>query len=278
MQWLLEYELWFRLTSFLGLLALFLAWELYWPRRGRERDRRSRWTTNGLIIALDTVILRLLFPTAAVGAALWTNEYQVGLLQWLAAPWWVALLLGVVLLDLVVWAQHLLFHQVPWLWRFHRMHHTDVDLDTTSGLRFHPVEMVLSMLIKIGAVVALGVPAAAVILFEVLLNATSLFNHSNIRIGQRLDAVLRYLVVTPDMHRVHHSVKKWETNSNYGFNLPWWDRLFGTYRAQPEDGHQGMQIGLEYFRASDDNRFRAVLLQPFKEPQRSVQETPQDDE
>jgi sterol desaturase/sphingolipid hydroxylase (fatty acid hydroxylase superfamily) len=174
-------------------------------------------------------------------------------------------LLAVLLLDLAIYLQHVMFHAVPALWRVHRMHHSDTDLDVTTGLRFHPVEIVLSMLIKFAAIAALGAPAVAVLLFEVLLNATSMFNHANLRLPERVDAALRQVLVTPDMHRVHHSVIERETNSNFGFNLALWDRLFGTYRAQPEAGHEGMTIGVEQFRDPAEARLDRMLTQPFRE-------------
>ena len=182
----------------------------------------------------------------------------------LALPAWVGVVASVVLLDLAIYFQHVLFHAVPVLWRLHRMHHADLDFDVTTGLRFHPIEILLSMVIKLAVVAALGAPALAVLIFEVLLNATSMFNHGNVRIPAGLDRVLRWVVVTPDMHRVHHSILSRETNSNFGFNLPWWDRLFGTYRAQPAAGHEGMTIGIEQFRDPRELRLDRMLLQPFR--------------
>ena len=182
----------------------------------------------------------------------------------IAAPAWVAVPVSVILLDLAIYLQHVLFHAVPALWRLHRMHHADLEFDVTTGVRFHPVEILLSMLIKLGVITALGAPAVAVLLFEVLLNATSMFNHGNVRLPRRLDGVLRWLVVTPEMHRVHHSIAPRETNSNFGFNLPWWDRLFGTYRAEPAAGHEGMTIGIEQFRDPRELRLDRMLLQPLR--------------
>jgi sterol desaturase/sphingolipid hydroxylase (fatty acid hydroxylase superfamily) len=188
-----------------------------------------------------------------------------GLFNVVAVPAWIAVPLAVILLDLIIYLQHVLFHAVPVLWRLHRMHHADLDFDVTTGVRFHPIEILLSMIIKFGAVAALGTPAVAVLIFEVLLNATSMFSHGNVRIPARLERVLRWLMVTPEMHRVHHSIIPQETNSNFGFNLPWWDRLFGTYRAQPLAGHEDMTIGIEQFRDPAELRFHRMLLQPFRE-------------
>jgi sterol desaturase/sphingolipid hydroxylase (fatty acid hydroxylase superfamily) len=182
-----------------------------------------------------------------------------------ALPWGLATLLSVLLLDLAIYAQHVLFHAVPVLWRLHRMHHADLDIDVTTGVRFHPAEIVLSMLIKLAVVGLIGAPGAAVLIFEVLLNATSMFNHSNVAMPPAVDRIVRLLVVTPDMHRVHHSIERRETNSNFGFNFPWWDRLFGTYRPQPEQGHEGMTIGIEIFRDPAELRLDRMLLQPLRQ-------------
>ena len=213
---------------------------------------------------VDTLLVRILFPTTAVGLALVAEARGFGLLNVIRLPDWLALLAAVVVLDLAIYLQHVLFHAVPALWRLHRMHHADLEFDVTTGLRFHPIEIVLSMLIKFAVVVAIGAPALSVLVFEVLLNATSMFNHTNMRIPTRIDRVLRWLVVTPDMHRVHHSILARETNSNFGFNLPWWDRLFGTYRAQPAAGHEEMTIGIEQFRDPLELRLDRMLAQPFR--------------
>jgi sterol desaturase/sphingolipid hydroxylase (fatty acid hydroxylase superfamily) len=181
-------------------------------------------------------------------------------------PAWLAILLAVAFLDFAVYAQHVLFHHVPWLWRLHRMHHADLEFDVTTALRFHPLEIMLSMLIKMAVVSLLGASAIAVVIFEVLLNATAMFNHANLRLSDPVDRSLRLAIVTPDMHRVHHSVRREETNSNYGFNLSIWDRLFGTYRAQPQDGHDAMTIGIEQFRSPRDLWIDRMLLQPFAGP------------
>lgn len=255
-----------RLGAFLGVLMLMVVWEVAAPRRRREIPRVLRWTNNLALVVLDTVILRLLFPIVAVGLAVMTEEQGWGLFNNLDLPAWVAILISIIALDLAIYLQHVLFHAVPALWRLHRMHHADLDFDATTGLRFHPVEILISMGIKLAVVAALGPPAVAVLLFEVLLNATSLFNHANIDLPRPVDRVLRLIVVTPDMHRVHHSVNPAETNSNFGFNLPWWDRLLGTYRAQPKKGHQGMTLGIEQFRTRRDLWLDRMLLQPVRGP------------
>ena len=252
-----------RLSAFLGILVVMAAWEVAAPRRRREIPRLLRWTNNLGIVVVDTILVRLTFPVAAVGLALVAAERGWGVFNLIEAPVWVAFLVSLVVLDLVIYLQHVLFHAVPALWRLHRMHHADLDFDVTTGLRFHPVEIVLSMGLKLAVVALLGPPAAAVLVFEVLLNGTAMFNHSNIRIPLRLDRVLRLVVVTPDMHRVHHSVIPREANSNFGFNLPWWDRLFGTYRAQPAEGHDAMTIGIELFRTPRDLWLDRMLIQPL---------------
>lgn len=260
--WLLLNEPALRLGVFLGLFAA-LAWlEWRYPRRPAG-VRRHRWWTNLALLAIDGLVLRLFFPLLAVGAAAWAQAADVGLFNVWTVPWALAVVLCLLALDLAIWAQHLLMHRVPVLWRLHRMHHCDLAFDVTTGMRFHPLEIVLSMGLKMALVVVLGAPVAAVVAFEVLLNATSLFNHANLHLPAGADRVLRWLVVTPDMHRVHHSVHRPETDSNYGFNLPWWDRLFGTYRAQPRDGHEGMCIGLEAFRSRREQTLRLLLIQPF---------------
>jgi sterol desaturase/sphingolipid hydroxylase (fatty acid hydroxylase superfamily) len=241
-----------------------ILWEWLAPRRRLTVGRAPRWPGNLGILAIDIIAVRLLVPTAAVGMALIAAASGWGLSPLLGLPAWAAIPIGVIALDLVIYAQHVVFHHVPALWRLHRMHHADLDIDVTTGVRFHPLEILISLAIKMAAVVALGVPALAVLIFEVLLNATSMFNHSNVRILEGFDGVLRWFVVTPDMHRVHHSILARETNSNFGFNLPWWDRLFGTYRAQPTAGHEAMTIGIEQFRDSRELRLDRMLLQPFR--------------
>jgi sterol desaturase/sphingolipid hydroxylase (fatty acid hydroxylase superfamily) len=261
---LLSCEQYIRLAAFCGVFVLMAAWEFLGPRRTQSIGRGWRWPNNVGVVVVDTLLVRTVFPTAAVGVALVAEAHGLGLFNVLPLPAWIGVVASVILLDLAIYFQHVLFHAVPVLWRLHRMHHADLDIDVTTGLRFHPLEILLSMVIKLAVVVALGAPAVAVLLFEVLLNATSMFNHSNVRIPEVFDVVLRWLVVTPDMHRVHHSILIRETNSNFGFNLPWWDRLFGTYRAQPAAGHEAMTIGIEQFRDPRELGLDRMLLQPFR--------------
>jgi sterol desaturase/sphingolipid hydroxylase (fatty acid hydroxylase superfamily) len=254
-----------RLVAFAGIFALMAAWEMLAPRRDQKLGRSTRWPSNIGIVVLDTVLVRLVFPTTAVGLALIAEAREWGLFHALDLPAWASVVLAVAALDFAIYLQHVLFHAVPALWWLHRMHHADLDIDVTTGARFHPIEILLSMGIKLGVVAALGTPAIAVLAFEVLLNATSMFNHSNVRMPILLDRVLRWIVVTPDMHRVHHSIVARETNSNFGFNLPWWDRLFGTYRDQPAAGHEAMTIGIEQFRDPAEQRLGRMLTQPFRD-------------
>lgn len=259
----MPYELHTRLGVFLGVFVLLAIWEVLGPRRHQTAERGTRWSSNLGIVALDAVLVRLLFPITAVGFAISVEERGWGVFNLITLPHWLLIAASVILLDLVIYLQHVLFHAVPALWRLHRMHHADLAFDVTTGVRFHPIEIFLSMAIKLAAIAALGTPALAVLIFEVLLNATSMFNHSNIRIPATFDRVLRWLVVTPDMHRVHHSILPHETNSNFGFNAPWWDRLFGTYREMPAAGHENMTIGIEQFRNRRELKFFRMLMQPF---------------
>ncbi|MBB4287193.1 sterol desaturase family protein [Roseospira goensis] len=258
-----------RLSAFLGVLLSVALWEAVRPRRPRRQPRWLRWGNNLALVAVDTLALRLLLPVLAVGLALEAEARGWGLLNVLVVPEALAVVLSILLLDLVVYLQHVMFHAVPALWRVHRMHHADTEIDVSTGLRFHPVEIVLSMVLKLAVVAALGPPAVAVLLFEVLLNATALFNHANLRLPARVDRVLRWVVVTPDMHRVHHSIRPEETHSNFGFNLPWWDRLLGTYRAQPAEGHDGMTIGLPIFRHVREQWLDRLLIQPWRSAPRA---------
>jgi sterol desaturase/sphingolipid hydroxylase (fatty acid hydroxylase superfamily) len=261
---LLAHEPLVRLLAFAGIFAAMAASEIAAPRREQQLGRAGRWPSNVGVVILDTVLVRLVFPTTAVGLALLAEARGWGLFHALELPVWAGVPLAVIALDLAIYLQHVLFHAVPALWRLHRMHHADLEFDVTTGARFHPIEILLSMGIKLGVIAALGTAAIGVLLFEVLLNATSMFNHSNVRMPNRLDRVLRWIVVTPDMHRVHHSIAERETNSNFGFNLPWWDRLFGTYRDQPAAGHLGMTIGIEQFRDPAEQRLDRMLTQPFR--------------
>jgi len=260
---ILTHELTLRIVCFASVLAIMMAWEFVSPRR-RAVARLQRWANNLGLVVLNSVLLRVFLPAAAVGAALFASREGWGLMHWLDLPGWLAGILTILLLDLAIWGQHVAMHKIPLLWRLHRVHHTDVNYDTTTGVRFHPIEIGLSMAYKMACILALGAPAAAVVLFEIILSASSLFNHGNVRLPARLDRFLRLAVVTPDMHRVHHSVYRDETDSNYGFNLSVWDKLFGTYRAQPRDGHHGMTIGLDVFRAPRDRVLDRLLIQPFR--------------
>jgi len=255
-----------RFSFFLGILAGMAAWELAAPRRRHEIPRRLRWGSNLGIVVLNTALVRLAFPLLAVGLAVLADQRGWGMLNTVELPLWLSFGVTVLVLDLAVYLQHVMFHAVPVLWRLHRMHHADLEFDVTTGLRFHPVEILLSMGVKLGVVAALGPPAVAVLAFEVLLNATAMFNHGNVRLPRWLERRLRWLVVTPDMHRVHHSIRWEETNSNFGFNLPWWDRLLGTYLDQPRDGHEVMTIGIELFRTRRDLRLDQMLVQPLRGP------------
>jgi sterol desaturase/sphingolipid hydroxylase (fatty acid hydroxylase superfamily) len=266
---LLSNEPLIRLALFAVILAGMAAWEAHAPRREQRLGRGIRWPGNLGIVALDTLLVRLAFPITAVGLALLAEARGWGLFNAFGVPAWAAIPIGVILLDLVIYLQHVLFHAVPALWRLHRMHHADLEFDVTTGSRFHPIEILISMGLKLGVVAALGTPAVAVLVFEVLLSATSMFNHANVRIAESWDRYLRWIVVTPDMHRVHHSLEAREANSNFGFNLPWWDRLFGTYRAQPAAGHEAMTIGIGQFRDPAEQRLDRMLTQPFREDARS---------
>ncbi|MEK7246825.1 MAG: sterol desaturase family protein [Pseudomonadota bacterium] len=261
---ILEDEGAIRLAFFFGVFAAVATWEVFAPRRTPVAGRLARWPHNLGIVALNTLVARVLFPAGAVGVAALVEAKGIGLLNAVPLAFWAKVILAFVLLDLAIYLQHVLFHAVPALWRLHRMHHADLDFDVTTGTRFHPIEIVLSMLIKVAVVVGLGAPAVAVLAFEVALSATALFNHANARLPAALDRALRLLVVTPDMHRVHHSAVAAETNSNFGFNLPWWDRLFGTYRAEPAAGHEAMTIGLAAFRDPRELRLDRMLTQPFR--------------
>ncbi len=260
---IVEFEPHVRLSVFLGVFALVAIWEIAAPRRQLQASKAVRWASNIGIVILDTVLVRLAFPVAAAGVAAVVGSLGWGLFNVLAWPMWVEVVLAVVVLDLVIYWQHVMFHAVPGLWRLHMVHHADLDIDVTTGVRFHPFEILLSMVIKMAAITALGVAPLAVIVFEIALNATSIFNHGNVVLPSKLDRLLRLVVVTPDMHRVHHSVVADETNSNFGFNLPWWDRLFGTYRAQPAAGHERMTIGLEQFRDPRLQWLWHMLALPF---------------
>ena len=259
----MQAESWIRLAAFAAIFAAVASWELALPRRKLLYPRRQRWPHNLGLLLVDALAVRLLAPGAVIAVALAAEQRHWGLLNQAPLPPWLAFLLAIAALDLVIYFQHVMFHAVPGLWRLHRVHHADQDFDLTTGTRFHPVEILLSVLIKCTAVAAIGAPALAVLVFEVLLNATAVFNHANASLPPRPERWIRWLVVTPDMHRVHHSVLYDESSSNFGFNLPWWDRLFGTYRAQPRFGHGAMAIGVDAFRSPQDLRLDHLLVQPL---------------
>jgi sterol desaturase/sphingolipid hydroxylase (fatty acid hydroxylase superfamily) len=252
-----------RVGTFCGILTVMLLWEAYRPRRPLSRPRRERWGANLGLTLLNTVLVRVTVGGMAYTAAVFAADQGVGLLHWRPLPAWVAAAVTLVVLDFALYLQHVLFHAVPVLWRLHRMHHVDLDVDATTGLRFHPLELLLSLGIKAAVVVLLGAVPWAVVAFEILLNAASVFNHSNVALPERLDRWLRWLVVTPDMHRVHHSTRVDETNTNFGFSVAWWDRLCGTYRAQPALGQGGMDIGLRDERTPLN--LGQLLLLPFRD-------------
>ena len=258
------YEPVIRLSDFLGVFAVMALWEVEAPRRRLAFSRFLRWSNNLGIVALNTIVLRLLFPLATVGMAVVAKQSGWGLLNIITLPDWLVVVLAVIALDFAIWLQHVLVHFVPVLWRLHRMHHAALDYDVTTGARFHPIEIAFSMGLRLMVVSSLGAPPLAVLIFEVVLNASAMFNHGNVKIPDVIDRALRLLIVTPDMHRVHHSADPIETNSNYGFCLAIWDRLFGTYRNQPKDGHEGMTIGIEQFREGQDLRLDRLLIQPFQ--------------
>jgi len=260
-----NYELAIRLSFFFGVLTIMGVWETIAPCRQFITSRPLHWLNNLGLVFLNSLVLRLLFPTAAVGLAAFTNTHGWGIFNYIELPHWLSVIICVVCLDFIIYLQHVLVHAVPALWRLHRVHHADMDFDVTTGARFHPIEIVFSMLIKFASIIVLGPPVVAVIIFEIVLNATAMFNHSNVSLPKHVDKILRLFVVTPDMHRVHHSVEDDEANSNFGFNLPWWDRLFGTYKSQPRLGQIGMTIGIHGFRDPKDvSRLPGMLLLPFK--------------
>jgi sterol desaturase/sphingolipid hydroxylase (fatty acid hydroxylase superfamily) len=262
----MEPEFAIRLISFILIFILIALWEIRMPRRVLTTSKKWRWFNNLSLIAINPVLLRLVFPVLAVEMARTAQANGWGLLNHFDTPGLIAMVVGIVALDLVIYLQHVMFHAVPILWRLHRVHHADLDYDLTTGLRFHPVEIVLSTVLKITIIVALGPPVAAVLAFEVLLNGMAMFNHGNIKLAPSVDRFLRRLVVTPDVHRVHHSVIMRETNSNYGFNLSIWDRMFGTYLAQPSKGHQDMTIGLSQFRDPKRLTLPWLLILPITNP------------
>lgn len=262
-----QFEISVRLACFGGVLLVMAMWELRVPRRPLTVRKAPRWASNLALVAMNVVLARLLVPVTAVGAALAAESRGWGLLQLAHWPAWLEVVAAVLAFDLAIYLQHVMFHAVPALWRLHMVHHADLDFDVTTGLRFHTLEIILSALFKLAVVAVVGPATAAVVIFEVLLNATSMFNHGNVQLPSWLDRLLRWFVVTPDMHRVHHSVIRAETNSNFGFNLPWWDFLLGTYRSQPAAGHQQMMIGVAHLRDElQADRLPGMLMIPFWSP------------
>lgn len=259
-----DHEIQIRLVFFVGVFIIMALWELVAPRRKLLVPKLMRWSNNLALVVLNSLVLRFLFPAAAVGMAIFAEKQGWGVFNYYDLPLSLTAVVSVVVMDGIIYLQHVMVHAVPALWRLHRVHHADPDFDVTTGARFHPLEIILSMLIKFSVIIVLGPPVVAVIIFEILLNATAMFNHSNVRLNKTFDKYLRLIVVTPDMHRVHHSVEADETNSNFGFNLPWWDRLFGTYRAQPRKGHETMMIGIhQYNRPDQVTWLHKMLLLPF---------------
>ena len=260
----MEHEAAIRLFFFLGVFLLVALAEQLWPRRKLVASKGRRWFCNLSIAGIDSVAARLIIPVMPLGMAEIATARGWGLFNILTVPRWLEIVMVILLLDLIIYLQHRSFHRIPFFWRFHRMHHTDLDLDVSSGNRFHPIEILFSLIIKLCAVAVLGAPAMAVVIFEVVLNASSLFNHGNLRIPVNVDRWLRLLVVTPDMHRVHHSIIPRETDSNFSFNFPWWDRLLDTYKDQPREGHLGMIIGLKEFRDEQKLGLGSLLMLPFR--------------
>ncbi|WP_456413536.1 sterol desaturase family protein [Thiolapillus sp.] len=263
--WVLTHEIQIRLGFFFGVFAIMAAWELAAPRRALTASKGVRWANNMGLVFLNSLVVRLLFPAAAVGVAAFAQAQGWGLFNYYQLAFPLAVILSVIIMDGVIYLQHVMVHAVPLLWRLHRVHHADPDYDVTTGARFHPLEIILSMLIKFATILLLGPPVVAVVIFEVLLNATAMFNHGNVKLPSSVDRVLRWFLVTPDMHRVHHSVEDDETNSNFGFSLPWWDRVFGTYRDQPRAGHEGMSIGIHKFQDPKQiSWLPGMLILPFR--------------
>ena len=262
-QFILDNEITIRLLFFFGIFALIGLWEVFAPRRALTMSKAVRWASNIGVVVLNSIVLRLAFPVVAVGFAAYVNQQGWGVLNQFELNPLLAIIIAIVVLDFAIWLQHVMVHAIPVFWRLHRMHHADLDYDLTTGARFHPLEIILSMGIKLGVIMLLGPAVVAVLIFEVILNALAMFNHGNIRLPLAVDRVLRLAIVTPDMHRVHHSVQDDETNSNFGFNLSIWDRIFGTYKAQPDLGHEKMIIGLNRFREPRENTLPRMLVQPF---------------
>ncbi|MFC4892478.1 sterol desaturase family protein [Pseudofrancisella aestuarii] len=264
----MPYELTIRLFFFLSILLIMMVWEIIAPRRKQKVSKKIRWVNNISLIIINSIIIRLLFPAAAVGIAIWCSQNHLGLLNALDIPQWLKVIIAFLVLDLAIFLQHVLFHYLPVFWRIHKVHHADLDFDVTTGLRFHPIEIVLSMLIKFMVIIFIGASVESVIIFEIVLNATSMFNHSNIKLSLMIDKYLRYFIITPDMHRIHHSVIPKETNSNFGFNLSLWDRLFATYRANAANDQTTMDIGLSEHRdIVQTQKLLGMIKMPFEDNQ-----------
>ncbi|RJR22476.1 MAG: sterol desaturase family protein [Desulfobacteraceae bacterium] len=252
-----------RFAAFFCIFFLVAFFEVLYPRRKRSLTRLKRWFENIGLVAIGTLAVRLTIPVSAAAASAWVTQQGWGLFSLLEIPFWLSVVISIVFLDFIIYLQHVMFHAVPTFWRLHMVHHADLDFDLTTGIRFHPIEIIISMVIKLGSIAVLGAPPQGVIIFEILLNGTAMFNHGNLFIPRNFDGFLRMFLVTPDMHRVHHSVFPNETNSNFGFNLPWWDRIMGTYKAQPSMGHDGMTIGLNQFRDPKVLHLLWMLIAPF---------------
>ncbi|OQW49197.1 MAG: hypothetical protein A4S09_03780 [Proteobacteria bacterium SG_bin7] len=258
-----QYEFFVRLGIFFSVLSVISVWELLWPRRKLTQDKLVRWYSNLGLVAISALALRLVFPISAVGFAYLGQKNGWGLFNYTQISFGFEMVVSVIFLDLIIYFQHAMFHFVPVLWRLHKVHHADLDFDVSTGNRFHPLEILLSMGIKFLAIAFLGASAASVLIFEILLNATAMFNHGNIYLPLNFDRILRKILVTPDMHRIHHSILIEEANSNFGFNISVWDRLFGTYRGQPKDGQTQMKIGINQFREKKFLNLHWLLVQPF---------------
>ena len=261
---LLEHSDQTRLISFFSILVLMAVLEFFLPKRDVPADRKVRWSSNIGIVILDALIARIVLPTTTIAVALYAEKVNFGLFNLTNTSQYFSVIFSLLTLDALIYFQHVIFHKVPLLWRFHRMHHSDTHIDVTTGIRFHPVEIILSLLIKFAAVIILGIPAFAIILFEIILNVTAMITHSNLKIPVNIDKYIRKVFVTPDMHRIHHSVHRFETDSNYGFNLSVWDRLFNTYNDQPVDSHEKMLIGIHEFRDKRNQFIDKLLTQPFR--------------
>ena len=263
-EFIIENENAIRLSFFFGTLSFMAIWEVIAPRRALTVSKAVRWANNLGLVFFNSFIVRLVLPATAVGVAVFAAEHGWGLLNYYTLPMTLSIVISIIVMDFIIYLQHVLVHAVPVLWRLHRVHHADLDYDVTTGSRFHPIEIIFSMLIKFATIIVIGPPVVAVVIFEVVLNAMAMFNHANVGLPKPSETFLRWFVVTPDMHRVHHSIEHDETNSNFGFNLSWWDRLFGTYRDQPRAGHLAMTIGIRTFRDTKQASWiHGLLMMPF---------------